>query len=220
MIITPVTYHDTDSFLKGFQLMDLLSLQGTAIGSFGIGKPFLCNGANFAYSKQFFNDLNGFEGNSNIASGDDVFLLEKAIMNEKHSVRFLKTKEQIVKTQAQPNFVGLVQQRVRWAKKMTSLRSIFGKGAGLIVFIMNLTLLVLLIMSCIDLFQFKILAIGFIIKFIVDFCLIYKSVKLTQQKSKLIHYIHSSIYYPFFSVFIVLYSLFFNYKWKGRAYLK
>lgn len=220
MIIAPVTYHDIDSFIKGFQLMDLLSLQGTAIGSFGIGKPFLCNGANFAYSKQFFVDLKGFEGNSNIASGDDVFLLEKAILKEKESIRFLKSKDQIVTTKAQPNFAALVQQRVRWAKKMTSLKTVFGKGVGLIVFLMNLTLLVLLIMTWIDLFRFKILAAGFIIKAFVDFCLIYKSAQLTGQKSKLIHYIQSSICYPFFSVFVVLYSLFFNYKWKGRGYFK
>jgi hypothetical protein len=54
-----------------------LSLQGATIGSFGIGKGFMCNGANLAYKKSLFQELNGFQGNDTIASGDDVFLLQK-----------------------------------------------------------------------------------------------------------------------------------------------
>lgn len=76
-IVAPVSYHSIDTFLKRFQALDFLSLMGSTIGGFGINKPFLCNGANLAYSKDFFNELNGFEGNTNIASGDDIFLLEK-----------------------------------------------------------------------------------------------------------------------------------------------
>ena len=38
----------------------------------------LCNGANLAYKKSIFRELNGFEGNSHISSGDDIFLMEKA----------------------------------------------------------------------------------------------------------------------------------------------
>ena len=80
-----------------FQQLDFLSLQGATIGSFGIKKPFMCNGANFAYTKAFFKELNGFEGNENIASGDDVFLLQKAIQRDKNDVDFLKSKS-IVQT--------------------------------------------------------------------------------------------------------------------------
>jgi hypothetical protein len=37
-----------------FSAIDLASLQGATIGSFGIKKGFMCNGANFAYTKSFF----------------------------------------------------------------------------------------------------------------------------------------------------------------------
>jgi hypothetical protein len=40
-------------------------------------KGFMCNGANLAYKKSLFQELNGFQGNDTIASGDDVFLLQK-----------------------------------------------------------------------------------------------------------------------------------------------
>jgi hypothetical protein len=41
----------------------------------------LCNGANLAYKKTVFTELNGFQGNENIASGDDIFLFEKFYKN-------------------------------------------------------------------------------------------------------------------------------------------
>ena len=78
-IVAPVTYYQVTSFLKRFQLLDFLSLQGVGIGSFGINKPIMCNGANLAYSKSLFFELDGFSGNSHISSGDDIFLLQKAI---------------------------------------------------------------------------------------------------------------------------------------------
>jgi hypothetical protein len=36
----------------------------------------MCNGANLAYKKSLFQELN-VQGNDTIASGDDVFLLQK-----------------------------------------------------------------------------------------------------------------------------------------------
>jgi hypothetical protein len=73
--------------LDHFQQLDLTSLQGATIGSFGLNKAFMCNGANFAYTKSLFEKLNGFDGNNKIASGDDVFLLQKAV--EKFPEKFI-----------------------------------------------------------------------------------------------------------------------------------
>jgi hypothetical protein len=77
MIAGAVTYDCKNSFLHHFQQLDLASLQGATIGSFGIGKGFMCNGANLLTKKSLFQELNGFQGNDTIASGDDVFLLQK-----------------------------------------------------------------------------------------------------------------------------------------------
>ena len=58
MLVGAVSIKETNGFLNYFQFVDLLSLQGTTIGSFGINKPFMCNGANFAYTKNLFLALN------------------------------------------------------------------------------------------------------------------------------------------------------------------
>jgi hypothetical protein len=90
MIAGAVTYDCKNSFLHHFQ-QDLASLQGATIGSFGIGKGFMCNGANLAYKKSLFQELNGFQGNDTIASGDDV-LLQKAIAQFPDRVHYVKSK--------------------------------------------------------------------------------------------------------------------------------
>lgn len=216
MIAGAVTYDCKNSFLHHFQQLDLASLQGATIGSFGIKKGFMCNGANFAYTKSFFQELNGFNGNDGIASGDDVFLLQKAVAQFPEKVHYLKSKNNIVITKPL-NWKSLFYQRVRWASKTSSYQSRFGKGLGILVFIGNLSLVLAFILSVLGLFSFLNILLLFVLKFAVDTVLIYKTNRFL-TKTKIRYLIPSSLFYPFFSVSVALYSLFGKYEWKGRKF--
>ena len=183
MIVAPITYANVKGFLQNFQLLDVLSLQGATIGGFGIKKPFLCNGANLAYKKQLFKTLNGFQGNSEIASGDDVFLLEKATRQIAFKVAYL-----------------------------------FGKLAGFIILLQNALLICCLALVGIGILTPKELLYIFIIKFSIDLLLIQKAANFFDQKNHLKHYALSSLYYPFFTVYVGFIAVFKGYKWKGRSY--
>ena len=50
-IAGPVSFFSENGILNAFQHLDFLSLQGATIGSFGLKKAFMCNGANLAFSK-------------------------------------------------------------------------------------------------------------------------------------------------------------------------
>lgn len=218
LISAPVTYYNIHTFLDKFQTLDFLSLIGATIGSFGIQKPFMCNGANLAYKKDFFKMLNGFEGNDNISSGDDVFLLQKALKNNSNSVRFLKAKEAIVFTKPQPNFKSLKYQRIRWASKTKHYNNSFGKLTGFIVLLMNTTLIAALVFVGIDVLDFKTLVVSFGLKIAIDFMLLYKTTSFFNQKSLLKSYIINAVIYPLYCVYIALFSIFLSYKWKDRDY--
>ncbi|TYA53068.1 glycosyltransferase family 2 protein [Formosa maritima] len=220
LIAAPVTYYNINSFLDIFQTLDFLSLIGATVGGFGLKKPFICNGANLAYKKDVFKILNGFEGNNDIASGDDVFLLQKAIKKHPKSVLFLKAKKAIVLTKSQPNFKSLISQRVRWASKTTHYKNSFGKLTGFVVLLMNTALVSSILLTLFNAFSFKYLLITFTIKIIIDYMLLFKTTSFFNQKYLLKSYLISSIFYPFFSVYIVIISLFPNYKWKNRRYRK
>jgi glycosyltransferase involved in cell wall biosynthesis len=216
MIVGAVTYECENSFLHHFQQLDLASLQGATIGSFGLKKGFMCNGANFAYTKSFFQDLNGFEGNDGIASGDDVFLLQKAIARFPEKVHYLKSENNIVVTKPLNDWKSLFYQRVRWASKTGSYKSSFGKGLGLIVLGGNMGFLIIIYNLLFWEGDFYLLVFLLLAKLIVDFFLIHKTNVFL--KSKTHFYLISSLFYPFFSVSVALYSLVGKYEWKGRRF--
>ena len=217
MLAGAVTYDCNDSFLHHFQQLDLASLQGATIGSFGIKKGFMCNGANFAYTKTLFQELNGFEGNDKIASGDDVFLLQKAITHFPEKVHYLKSDNNIVTTKPVNDWKSLFYQRVRWASKTSSYQSRFGIALGLLVFAGNLGLIMAFGLAVLGLFSFPNIILLLLLKFSVDTILIYKA-NTFLTKTRMRYLILSSLLYPFFSASVALYSLFGKYEWKGREF--
>lgn len=220
MIAGPVCYNQNKGLLNYFETLDFLSLIGATIGGFGINKPFLCNGANLAYQKQFFKQLNGFEGNTNIASGDDIFLMEKALKTDNQSILYLKNNQAIVTTKPQSNLKNLISQRVRWASKTSNYKNNFAKIVGLLVLLMNASLVIGLLLVALGLFALKPFAYLFFIKAAIDFILIYKACQLFNKEELLKHYLWSCFIYPFFSVYIAFISMFTTYKWKNRTFKK
>jgi glycosyltransferase involved in cell wall biosynthesis len=219
MLVGAVSYTCKFSFLHQFQQMDLTSLQGATMGSFGINKPFMCNGANFAYTKKLFLSLNGFKGNENIASGDDVFLLQKAIKSNSNDVHYLKSPSNIVFTKPLNNWIQLFFQRVRWASKTTSYESDYGELLAMVVFFGNLSLVAMFFFSVLELANWTQFIVLFCVKFTIDFILLFKTNHFL-NKGKFLFPIISSFIYPFFSTTVALYSLMGTYKWKGRTFKK
>lgn len=220
MVVGPVTYHQVNRFLKHFQLLDFLSLTGSTIAGFGIGKPFLCNGANLGYKRSFFSDINGFEGNDTIASGDDIFLMEKTLKADKNSVKYLKSKHAVVQTIPQPNFKSLLSQRIRWANKTSNYDNGFAKLVGLLVLLVNSVIVVGFVLMVLGLFQLKIFAYLLVLKLLIDFLLIYKTSVFFNKENALKYYLPSSLLYPFFSVYVAVIGSFSTYKWKNRRFKK
>ncbi|SHF93175.1 glycosyltransferase family 2 protein [Flavobacterium defluvii] len=219
MLAGAVTYNCGNSFLDHFQQLDLISLQGATIGSFGLNKGFMCNGANFAYTKSLFETLNGFDGNDKIASGDDVFLLQKAIEKFPKEVHYLKAKEAVIITKPTETWKALFHQRVRWAAKTSSYKSNFGKFLGIIVFFGNLSFVITFILFLFGTLSYPIWVLYAFFKFVVDFILLSITNQfLTENRIKSL--LLSSLFYPFFSSVVALYSLFGSYEWKDRQFKK
>ena len=220
LIAAPVTYIANKTLLEQFQLLDFLSLQASTIGSFGIHKPFLCNGANLCYEKQAFIQVNGFEGNEHIASGDDIFLLEKLFKQYPDKVHFLKSNEVIVKTKPQKSFKELLSQRIRWAAKTTAFTSRFAKFVGITVLLMNLLVVMTLVLFLFNFIFWELLLAIIITKFIFDYILLSKAYRFYKQPLLFRSYCLGSLFYPFFSMFVAIVSLQTTYSWKGRQFKK
>tara|TARA_R110002072_G_scaffold151503_4_gene300890 strand:- start:2283 stop:3410 length:1128 start_codon:yes stop_codon:yes gene_type:complete len=206
-------------FISHYQFLESLTLAGVTMGAFGLKTPIMCNGAHLAYKKSAFESVNGFEGNDHIASGDDLFLLEKIQSAFPGEVHFLKNKMQVVYTKTEKNWSAVVHQRVRWAAKTSGYKSMFSKFTGIVVFAANVALLLAFWM----LFQsengvFFLMLI--LVKWGIDEVFVYQ---LNTFFKKEIHWIYlrlMAFLYPVLTVYIALKALFGNYTWKGRTFKK
>lgn len=203
-----------ESFLEDFQSLDFMSLQSATIGGFGIGKAFMCNGANFAYTKDFFAELDGFSGNQDFAGGDDVFLLQKAANIATENLFYLRAKEHLVLTRPVEQWSTFLSQRIRWASKTKGYQSSFAKQLAIAIFLGNLGFLAALL----GLF-FSWYFLGFIVlKITLDLLLIRQTSSYVPALNKFF-IILSCFIYPFISSAIAMYVLLFkHYNWKGRTY--
>lgn len=202
------------SFLEDFQLLDFMSLQSATVGSFGIDKAFMCNGANFAYTKELFNELGGFSGNQDFAGGDDIFLLQKAARTAAENLFYLRVKEHLVLTHPVAQWSAFLSQRIRWASKTKAYQSSFAKQLAIAIFLGNLGFLAAL---------FGLFLSGYFLGFILlkitlDLLLIRQTRSYAPRLSKL-SILLSCMLYPFISTIIASYIVLFNkYTWKGRTY--
>jgi len=219
-ISAPVKFSPQNSMLFHFQNLNFISLMGSTIGGFGIHKPFMCNGANLCYRKDAFLELMGFEDNTKIASGDDIFLLEKMYQATPNQAKFLKSKEAIVETNSENTWKVFLNQQIRWASKSASYKSLFAKYVGIVVFSENLLVLILGISAMLFTKFWLPFIIVFTLKNIFDFMLIAQTSAFLKNTKSLKHYLIVSLLYPFFIVFIGCLSVFKNYEWKGRSFKK
>ncbi|PKP16356.1 MAG: glycosyl transferase [Bacteroidetes bacterium HGW-Bacteroidetes-23] len=213
LVCGSVFFKNKANFLNDFQQIEMISLQAATIGSFDFNLAFMCNGANFAYSKSFFHQLNGFEGNEKIASGDDVFLLQKAVKNFPDEVGFLLKQDFQIITNPAENWSELFQQRVRWAGKSKAYTASFGKLVALIVFLGNLAFILSLILLFFGVFEMIVLLL---LKVISDLLLANQTAQFYKIKMK--NSLLTALVYPFFSSAVAFYSLFGKYEWKGRSF--
>ncbi len=207
------------NYLIAFQELDFMSLQAAGISGFGLKRAFMCNGANMCYERKAFYEASGFDGNSDISSGDDVFLLQK--FNElKFPTAFLKSEKAIVYTKPQGSLGQLFSQRIRWASKTSAYTALLPKLIGICVFLMNLLLLFGLLFTLLELIPYQWLLFSFTLKFMVDLGLLYFSAEFFRKKYLLSHYLWCSLVYPFFATIVAIISLFTEFEWKGRRFKK
>jgi cellulose synthase/poly-beta-1,6-N-acetylglucosamine synthase-like glycosyltransferase len=121
LVAGPVVFHHERRFIEWFQSLDLLGLMCVTGSGIYFRWQHMANGANIAYPKAVFEAVQGFEGNAHIASGDDLFLVQKIARRWPGGVFFLKNTEATVPTLAMPTLRRFVRQRIRWGSKNAAL---------------------------------------------------------------------------------------------------
>ncbi len=146
-IAMPVTYNSSSNFLEIFQALDFMTLQGITGASVHKKIHSMCNGANLAYTKKAFEEVNGFKDIDTIASGDDMLLMHKIYQQQPGKVFFLKSKKVIVHTAPMKTIKDFFNQRIRWASKADKFEDKRIFAVLLLVYLFNVLLLALPVAS-------------------------------------------------------------------------
>jgi len=219
-VAMPVLINDyeNNAFFR-FQALDMAGMMLITAGAMKTGLFHMCNGANFCYKKDAFLQVGGFSGNEHIASGDDVFLIQKIAANKTMKVGFLKSNASVAVTQPSESVKSFFHQRLRWASKTGSYSDKKIDIQHGVVFLYCVNILLLLLFSIILFLQyiFYLFLITIIIKIIVDFILLKQSTSFFYLRHLLRYYIVSQLIHIMYIVMIGL-GIFFEKenKWRER----
>ncbi len=213
----PVKFRNDSTLFAQMQSIEFASLIGSGAALIGWQRPVMANGANMAFRKSVFLGLNGFEGNAETASGDDVFLLHKIAAKFPNSVAFAKQEGAIIETAAQPNLKLFIQQRIRWASKWKAYKDLFSKLTAMLVFIGSLSLIVFPFLVDFERNSMFLWANLWIIKSFFDYYFIRQVSVFLGDKITVFSFVLLQVIYPFYVVFTAFFSLRKSYVWKGRT---
>lgn len=227
-IAMPVILSSKNRFIENFQVVDFMVLQGITVGAVNSSLHPMCNGANLAYTKNAFLSVNGFAGISNIASGDDMLLMQKIMAAFPGRVHYLKSKEVFVSTPAMPTVKNFLQQRIRWASKAGFYKNISLNVVLAIVYAFNLFLLVTPLVSLFynplliafssgfSITLIKLWLCLFVGKIIIDTWFMYPVSNFFNKKNLLPFFILAQPFHIIYTVVAGWLGKFGNYHWKGR----
>ncbi|MCW3074065.1 MAG: hypothetical protein JWP69_1134 [Flaviaesturariibacter sp.] len=215
-IAAPVQYHYQNNLVELFQTMDFLTLQGITAASVATNFHSMCNGANLAYTKQAFMNVNGFAGIDTVASGDDMLLMHKIWKQHPQNVFYLKAPAAIVQTAPMPTWKEFFWQRIRWASKTTAYddKRIF--WALLLVYLFNLQFIVLAIAGFWNSLFWSAALCLLVLKTAVELPFFYSVAKFYHQQKLVRFFFLFQPLHILYTVVIGALSQTGSYQWKGR----
>lgn len=201
LVIAPVRLEAEKTILGTLQLVEHLALQRFTYAFWKMKKPMLCNGANLAVRKSWFLQLNPYQSNQHIASGDDVFLLFETRKYKPESIVYCELEGAIVTTKAKESYAESIKQRLRWAGKIKDYSFVEARDLALTLLIINVLFVVNLSISLFDSLQM----LWFVfLKIAIDISFIYSIKNELASKRNEIDFFVSGFVYPFYFLWIVV----------------
>ncbi|MEI9807282.1 MAG: glycosyltransferase [Bacteroidota bacterium] len=216
LIAAPVVISCNSSIVQIFQALDFMVLQGITGAAVYKKKLTMCNGANLAYEKKVFYEVNGFAGVDHIASGDDMLLMHKIWKKYPANVHYLKSKEAIVSTRPVKTWKAFFQQRIRWASKAKQYEDKRILPVLLLVYFFNLSFIVLVVAGFADHRYWLTLLLMWLLKTIVELPFFYSLTVYFNKQWAVKWFLLFQPVHIIYTIISGLFGQFGKYEWKGR----
>ena len=215
-IAAPVAFTHDNSFLQIFQVLDFMTLQGITGASVGAGFHAMCNGANLAYTKAAFETVDGFAGIDEVATGDDMLLMQKIWKAHPKGVFYLKGREAVVRSEPMKTWKDFLMQRRRWASKTLvydDYRIVLVLG---FVLLLNALPFALFVAAFFNKVYWFTLVIFFLTKTVIEWPFVSSVAAFFGQQNLMRYFFFVQPLHVFYTVFVGLFSQVGKYEWKGR----
>ena len=177
----------------------------------------MSNGANMGFTREAFDCVGGFEGIDHIASGDDMLLMQKIEQRFPDRIAYCRSTDAIVTTHPEPTLRAFLRQRIRWASKATHYRDKRILPVLMLVYLFNVSLLLLLVSGIFGYTSSLVSACGLLLfKTAVEMMFLMPVAGFFNQT-------HLLPWFPVAQPFHILYTVisggfgqFGRYQWKGR----
>lgn len=216
-IAAPVLLTNDGSWLGRFQTLDFMILQGITGAGIQSGQIYMANGANLAYPKKVFEEVEGYRGADRLASGDDLFLLHKIVSRYPHNIAYLKSPQAIVRTEAMQKGADFLQQRIRWASKSAHYKDFRLVILLMLVWFYNAYFMVWATVSFFDLRLLIVLIAGWLLKTLVEWPFVQTVSSFFRIPISFVGFACWQPFHILYTVLTGLLGLVGRYEWKGRV---
>lgn len=216
LLVGAVRLRDDRSFFSKLQVVEFASLVGTGAATLGWGIPTMCNGANLAFRKSAFEEVNGYQGTEHIASGDDEFLLRKVAARYPKGVCFNNLSNGVVEAKSAVSFKEFFQQRIRWAGKWKAHGFGFSSALAFFIFIFHALTILLPVLAGLQFLSWKVALTLLIGKLLLEAVFLFPVLRFCTGRFYPLTFLLLQFIYPFYVVCFGLAANFLSTEWKGR----
>ncbi len=217
LVSGPVQFTYQNAWFEKVQTLEFMGLNLLGAGAIAMNRPNMCNGANLAYRKSVFEEVNGFEGVDKVASGDDELLLQKIYRLKKYKIRYACAESAIVKTAALTTSKAFLNQRLRWVSKS---RNYLNRWINITQILFFLAISGIALLFGLAFLSPYMLIPAFLVtgmKFLADIPLMYSATRFFREQ-KLMKWLPllQFLYIPYVIFIGIAGNLTTSYSWKGR----
>jgi cellulose synthase/poly-beta-1,6-N-acetylglucosamine synthase-like glycosyltransferase len=217
-IAAPVRVDRGNSLLGIFQSLDFLSLQGITAASVYKGFHQMSNGANLGFTADAFRTVGGYRGIDQLASGDDMLLMQKMAAHYPGRTMYCLSPETIVHTRPAASLADFLGQRIRWASKARAYTDPRMVAVLLLVYLLNLVLLLLGIQLLFRPEWILPSAILLLVKTMVELCFLWPVARFYNSTRLMAWFLPAQPFHILYTVIAGSFGQVKKYTWKGRKW--
>lgn len=215
MVIGPVKIEGNGLF-AAMQAVEFSSLIASGVATLSFGLPTMCNGANLAFRRTAYYDVNGYDDNLHIASGDDEFLMRKIFRRYHTGVKFMGLSGTMIATKPLPDWQAFFQQRIRWAGKWRYNPTLQKGLLALYIFLFQFVIMLLPGLVWVDVLPWS-WAVGlWMAKAVTEFFFLRRVARSMKINWRWDAFMALQLLYPFYAVGVGFICNFASFTWKER----